>query len=336
MKHLAITIISMLLILSQVQVAKADVSRTITFKTAFGTNAFSDTITIPQDSLNYWQSLTHSSSVTQYPSGQYLTDFSQFVDARSMQNTASGVASYAQFGEEDVADTVLSFVQGTGYVLTSYTVQYTLYPVETLAMGGVCDDLSVLYASMMIALGFHVVFLYYPHTTDLGGSPTSHVEVGVHLTAPPEHTMFGNYSYQTINGLDYYVAETTSTRWLVGDLPPSLKDEVGYYEVAPSPITTYIVTTATRSQTLTFQTITTSTESIFTTNQISLPAQTVQDYLPILLLIVAGVWLIGYAIGKNSSRGKTQIFRTRRFCWYCGAQLTHNAKYCEHCGVIQD
>jgi hypothetical protein len=312
----------MLLILSQVQAAKADVSRTITFKTAFGTNAFSDTITIPQDSLNYWQSLTHPSAVTQYSSGQYSTEFSQFVDARSMQNTASGVASYAQFGEEDVADTVLSFVQGTGYVSTSYTVQYTLYPVETLARGGVCDDLSVLYASMMIALGFHVVFLYYPHTTDLGGSPTSHVEVGVHLTAPPEHTMFGNYTHYSINGLDYYVAETTSTRWLVGDLPPSLKDKVSYYEVAPSPTTTYIVTTATRSQTLTFQ--------------ISLPAQTVQNYLPIFLLIVAGVWLIGYEIGKNSSRGKTQIFRTRRFCWYCGAQLTHNAKYCEHCGVIQD
>lgn len=294
----------MLLILSQVQAAKADVSRTITFKTAFGTNTVSDTITIPQDSLNHWQSLTHPSAVAQYSSVQYSTDFSQFVDARSMQNIASGVASYAQFGEEDVADTVLSFVQGTGYVLTSYTVQYTLYPVETLAMGGVCDDLSVLYASMMIALGFHVIFLWYPHTTDLGGSPTSHVEVGVHLTAPPEHTMFGNHTYYTINGLDYYVAETTSTRWLVGDLPPSLKDKVSYPEVAPSPTTTYVVTTATRSQTLTFQAITTATESVFTTNQISLPAQTVQDYLPIFLLIVAGVWLIGYVIGKNGSRRK--------------------------------
>jgi hypothetical protein len=327
----------MLLVLSQVQAAKADVSRTITFKTAFGTNVVSDTITIPQDSLNYWQSLTHPSAVTQYSSGQYSIDFSQFVDARSMQNTASGVASYAQFGEEDVADTVLSFVQGTGYVSNSYTVQHTLYPVETLTMGGVCDDLSVLYASIMIALGFHVIFLYYPNTTDLGGSPTSHVEVGVHLTAPPEHTMLGNYTYHTINGLDYYVAETTSTRWLVGDLPPSLKDKVSYHEVAPSPTTTYIVTTATRSQTLTFQAITTSTESVFTTNQISLPAQTMQDYLPIFLLIVVGVWLTGYVIGKNSSRRKNvQMFRTRRFCWYCGAHLTQNVKFCEHCGVIQD
>jgi len=326
----------MLLVLSQVQAAKADVSRTITFKTAFGTNVVSDTITIPQDSLNYWQSLPHPPAVTQHSSGPSI-DFSQFVDARSMQNTASGVASYAQFGEEDVADTVLSFVQGAGYVSNSYTVQHTLYPVETLAMGGVCDDLSVLYASMMIALGFHVIFLYYPNTTDLGGSPTSHVEVGVHLTAPPEHTMLGNYTYYTINGLDYYVAETTSTRWLVGDMPPSLKDKVSYHEVAPSPTTTYIVTTATRSQTVTLQAITTSTESIFTTNQISFPAQTVQDYLPIFLLIVVGVWLIGYEIGKNSSRRKNvQMFRTRRFCWFCGAHLTQNVKFCEHCGVIQD
>ena len=315
-------IILVLLVLCQVQVAKADLSRTITFKTAFGTSTLSDVITIPQDSLNKWQSLAHPSAVMQDSSGQYSIDFSQFVDARSVQSFSAQIASSAQFGEEDVADTVLSFVQGVGYVWNSYTFQYTLYPVETLATGGLCDDLSVLYASMMIALGFHVIFLWYPNITDLGGSPIAHVEVGVHLTAPPEHTRLGNYTYYTVNGMDYYVAETTSQGWLVGELPVSLQGQTNYYEVAPQPTTGYVIATASQSRTLTFQA--------------TLPAQTVQDYLPIFLLTIVGVWLVGYAIGKRSSGGRVQTFRTCRFCPHCGAQLTRDGKYCDRCRMIQN
>jgi hypothetical protein len=189
--------------------------------------------------LNYWASALHPAAVTEYSYNEYSTDFSHYVDTQSVQSMAEAISSKATYGEEDAADTVLSFVQNVGYVSNAYTIQYTLYPVETLATGGVCDDLSVLYASMMISLGYQVAFLYYPHTTDLGGSSTSHVEVAVHLTAPPEHTTEGNYTYYTLGGLDYYVAETTRPGWLVGDLPDSLEGKVSFQEVAPSLPTTF-------------------------------------------------------------------------------------------------
>jgi hypothetical protein len=152
-------------------------------------------------------------------------------------------------GEEDVADTVLSFVQNVGYNSTSYSMSYTLYPVETLAEGGVCDDLSVLYASMMISLGFKVIFIEYPPVADLGGSGTTaqrHLNVGVHLNDPPQHPLNGeSYHYFTYDGLEYYVAETTDIVWRVGDLPPKLAGQNDYVENASvSPGLTYQTTSS--------------------------------------------------------------------------------------------
>ena len=130
-----------------------------------------------------------------------------------------------------MADTVLSFVQNLGYVQNDYTLRYTLYPIETVAQGGVSDDLSLVYASMMMSLEFKVIFIWYPRVTDLGGSEVTHLSVGVHLSSPPKHG--GNrYSYFTLDGFDYYIAETTSTKWRVGSLPPSLAGQSSYLERA--------------------------------------------------------------------------------------------------------
>jgi hypothetical protein len=257
--------VTIILVLSgQTQVRASDITRTITFKTGFGTSAYTETITItiPAQSLQYWESLSHPDPVPQYSDGiqtqtviipslfglSYGLDFSQYVDTKSVSNIASAVASIAVLGEEDVADTVLSFVQNVGYLGNTYTYEHTLYPIETLATGGLCSDLSVLYATMMIALGFHVIFIYYPRVY-LGGSPIAHVDIGVHLTSPPQHTTYGNYTYYTIDGVDYYTAETTHSGWLVGDLPGSLKGRISYLEVAPAPTTLHTFTTMIQSQT---------------------------------------------------------------------------------------
>lgn len=50
----------------------------------------------------------------------------------------------------------------------------------------------------------------------------------------------------------------------------------------------------------------------------------------ILIMVLLAV------ISKRRSQKNVQMFRTRRVCWYCCTQLTHNEKYCEHCRMIQD
>jgi hypothetical protein len=72
-----------------------------------------------------------------YPNGSYTMNYSHYLDIVSVGNISKSVASVAMLGEEDVADTVLSFVHNVGYNSTSYSLSNTLYPVETLAEGGV-------------------------------------------------------------------------------------------------------------------------------------------------------------------------------------------------------
>ena len=190
-------------------------------------------------------------------------NFSQYMTPDLMQYIAVDVASVAKFGEEDIADTVLSFVQNLGYVNNAYTFGNTLYAVEILATGGVCDDLSVLYASMMVSLGLKAILIWYPKQVDLGGSKVTHVNVGIHLSAPPEHATYGTYTYFTENGDNYYLAETTSDGWRVGDEPPILQNTSDYVEEAPLPTSPFVIFTMTTTQTQYFTktSVTTATAS---------------------------------------------------------------------------
>lgn len=197
---------------------------------------YSEQFTVFAGTLDYWRLMPHTAAISFHPDrSMKVTDFSQYIDARSVENIAKAVASVAILGEEDVADTVLSFVQNFGYTMNDYTILYTLYPVETLAQSGVCDDLSVLYASMMISLGFKVIFIICPQVTDLGGSRFTHMNVGVHLSVPPTHMTGTQYHYFELDGLDYYVAETTSMGWQNGDLPQNLAGQSDYLERAYAP-----------------------------------------------------------------------------------------------------
>lgn len=166
--------------------------------------------------------------------------YSQYIETKSVEGISKDVASVAKFDEEDVAGTVLSFVQNLGYISNNYTIQYTLYPVETLILGGIYDDLSVLYASMMISLGFKLVFILYPQENPL------HVSTGVHLSNIPKHAA-GNYSSYTINGLDYYAAETARTGYQIGDIPKNLGGQRYYIEKATEPTRTTYQTAQTES-----------------------------------------------------------------------------------------
>jgi hypothetical protein len=99
------------------------------------------------------------------------------------------------------------------------------YPVETLVAGnGDCDIFSLLAASILKAGGFDVVLLYY--------SAQSHMNIGVHLTSPPEDIRKSvsptPYSV-TADNIKYYVGECTGnssswiTQWRIGECPEEFK-----------------------------------------------------------------------------------------------------------------
>ncbi len=108
---------------------------------------------------------------------------------------------------------VLSFVQSLEYtsdkVTTGYD-EYPRFPLETLAdMGGDCEDSSILFATMVILMGYDAVLLVIPGTLENPG----HMGVGV-----SGEGLSG--SYVSHDGKNYYYAETTGLDWKIGDLPP--------------------------------------------------------------------------------------------------------------------
>jgi len=281
--------------------ASDDIVRTVTFKTAYGTSTVVRTIAIPRETLSYWESAPHSPALSDCSDSICRMDFSHYIDAQMVANISMGLVPEAELGEEDLADTVLSFVQNVGYVLNDYTSQNTLYPVETLALGGVCDDLSVLYASMMIAIGFRVVFIWYPQETDLGGSKVTHMNVGVHLSTRTEHSHERGWSI-TYDGLSYYVAETTSDHWLVGDLPEKLQGQETYVEEAPAPTSTLMITTTVTKSTLVLTiTRTLTSTSIRFDYEASMLGQATIPLLGYVITIVA-VGVVAYQLGKRRNR----------------------------------
>lgn len=109
----------------------------------------------------------------------------------------------------ETAKLVLSFVQNIDYVEDSESTlrdEYWRYPVETLQdRVGDCEDKVFLFASVMEAMGFDVVALYFE----------GHAAAGIDL----EGATGSHYRFE---GRDYYFCETTARGWAIGESPPGL------------------------------------------------------------------------------------------------------------------
>ncbi|MEM2294569.1 MAG: hypothetical protein QXX41_14970 [Nitrososphaerota archaeon] len=116
------------------------------------------------------------------------------------------------FGEYDTTNFILRFVQDH-YLkddeATPYD-EYPKFPVETIVEGwGDCEDSAILYAALMKAAGYDVILLALPN----------HMAVGVALSNPIPGI------YVNHNGKLYFYAETTSSKWLVGQAPEIYHDQ---------------------------------------------------------------------------------------------------------------
>ncbi len=135
------------------------------------------------------------------------------IDTRSIVNIANDLKNKCKgLGEEDTANFVLAFVQRC--ILYQYDsnigkTEYYKYPLETLFTGrGDCEDTSILYCSLMKAMGFDTALL------EFSGSITEpgHVAAAVAL----KNDLKGK-SYYNDNGKHYYYCETTNNGRKVGD-----------------------------------------------------------------------------------------------------------------------
>ena len=121
-------------------------------------------------------------------------------------------ASTSEYNYYDQAGFILAFVQSVPYTTHK---ERPRFPIETIIDGGVCSDKSVLYATLMMVLGYDVVFLHFPGE----GTIPDHLAVGVQGA-----DYSGGTSYP-FNGKKYYYCETSTTSWSFGQMPDKVKND---------------------------------------------------------------------------------------------------------------
>lgn len=135
------------------------------------------------------------------------------------------IARQEGFSDDEALSFTLAFVQGLRYTSDSVTTgldEYPRYPVETLVdEGGDCEDTSILYASLVLAMGYGAVMV----------SPPGHMAVGV---AAAESVPGASYTFE---GQRYLYAETTGDGYGIGQIPDQYdSDTVDVYDLAAKPL----------------------------------------------------------------------------------------------------
>ena len=133
---------------------------------------------------------------------------------KDITNKLKKISDEENFNDLDEVNFILKFVQNIDYAYDNKTkgcVEYWKFPVETLVeKKGDCEDTSVLYASILDALGYDIALLYYSWTQ--GDKKIGHIAVGLNLESAK-----GDYIL-TIQGVKYYYCETTN-KSNVGEIP---------------------------------------------------------------------------------------------------------------------
>jgi hypothetical protein len=134
-------------------------------------------------------------------------------------NELKSLADSKRFNKVSTTNFILRFVQvNVDYSLDNESqgcVEYWKFPVETLVdKTGDCEDSAILFASIMDALGYDVVLLFYK----LEEKNSGHLATGIYLDG--EHG-----EYVEDDGNKYYYCETTTSQFNIGQLPPEIKGQ---------------------------------------------------------------------------------------------------------------
>ena len=169
--------------------------------------AYTLNIVVPETLLQYYQEKSHQLNK--------LADFTKFVTPYAMKPIADSLKQIYP-DEEDFVNGALMIVHQMNYVETPLGK----FPAETLVDNqGDCDVVSYVAASIIKAAGIDVVLLDYEEK--------NHMNIGVHLSNPPENARKDVYKI-THDNVTYYIAETTGGNWTrgwkVGECPDVVKE----------------------------------------------------------------------------------------------------------------
>ena len=169
-----------------------------------GTFSYKLNVVVPESLVEYYRGLSHVSASS--------ADFSKFVTPYPVKPIADCMRTIYP-DDEDFTNAVLSLVTQIPYEV----ITPAFYPLEILVRNsGDCDLFSFLAASILKAGGLEVVLLHYP--------TEEHMNIGVHLANPPQAARLSVFSVKDRNNIEYYIAETTSEGWRVGESPQDLQD----------------------------------------------------------------------------------------------------------------
>jgi predicted transglutaminase-like cysteine proteinase len=192
-----------------------------TYRWMFNDKQFKLSMEIPVDLYDQYL----NSNVKRNPYAE--KDMIKFVTSSDLiiNDLSDKLLSLAENENYDSVNTInfiLRFVQeNIEYVLDNSSkgvVEYWRYPVETLVeKKGDCEDSSVLFASIMDSLNYDVALIFYTWTE--ANQNIGHLAVGIHLDGD-----CGSY-VEDNTGKKYFYCETTTSSYVIGKLPPELKDK---------------------------------------------------------------------------------------------------------------
>lgn len=252
------------------------------------------------------------------------------------------------YGSYDKVSFVLAFVQSLRYTSDNVTAGYNEYPrfpVETLVDdGGDCEDTSIMFATIILIMGYDAVYL----------NPPNHYAVGVLGSG-----ISGSYwEYPKGSNRTYYYCETTGDNFKIGQLPLEYMGQSAYIypidenrQYIPKTIVTYTAPTPTRQPLIGSATPkpTPGNEDIVAQTPMPLSFNLVeQNPLASILFIFAIVGSLALAIWSVRHPHAHQTLPDtapaseesstltddgdQKYCIFCGVQNKSYAAYCVKCG----
>jgi len=204
--------------------------KTVHFFVDNGDYSTSYTVSTTRATLEYFDDILHPSHT--HPNPDYVASVIESYctpnDSRIIQ-IANGIRSKCidPYDSEEVINGLLSFTQAIGYKEEIFDLAQ--YPMETIFNQGDCEDLSILFGSLVVSLGFEAIITIINFFDEGEGEWFGHACVCVYLNfTPTQHTSYPpSYSF-IINSKDYWICETTYQGWMIGQLPTS---NPSYYEM---------------------------------------------------------------------------------------------------------
>ncbi len=332
-------------------VTAADDFYTKTYEWSYKGTGWTLNSSIPKTLYTAYQEVPVATRVRNGPAGYGFlttTEDAFMKDLTEELNTTLAGEGYDEF---ETVSCILAFVQSLPYTSDSSSSAYDEYPrfpVETLVDdGGDCEDTSVLFATIMLILGYGTIYI----------NPPEHIAVGVLGDSDLPGT------YWTYNEKPYYYCETTGENFEIGELPEDLVGQTArlyaidvgdqYVPNIQYPSASPSVTTFPALPSPTFASPPgtpnpTETTPIGTANPTSMP-NPLFDIDPTTLLTVGALTILAVGIAvflfAFSSRKRvhpppqppsdhTRAYAPTSYktCMYCGSTNPADAIFCGKCG----